>query len=1420
MSRSGATRSRFSTPRPPPSRWRYGSRLAITLDGAPLAEAESEPFDVRPGATTLPLAGPDVTFITPLETLLATIPGPEGETIRQTGALPEGLYQLTAEAVPTDASQFVTSVAGMAVFTVRYAQPPIPITPPEQTTVIQTSPVFAWTAVSAAPGADVQYEFRLVEVRALQTPLDALLANRPWAQVTLGGSSLTYLANTPPPTSFPAAGDVLPQPLTPGQLYAWQVVARDDNRLTAFTEDGASEVRTFLYDPSASGGQVADLDFLDLEPGFARLVSLRDAILRQRLTLDIDEFGARLDGTVDLELTLPSGAVTVPVQVEDLEIQRVGNELPVLVSGGLSARVSQQLLAGLGNGLDEVLRLRDIAWSVGGGFTLTDPELLIAGTRVSTSGTIRLTRDGVAGTLVAEDASGLVALGEDPASLIVTRVQTAFPSGETLADGRLKLFDGPECDLDRLALNGPALTAQASCDVNESLTLTGSASGGLASLDLRIGTVRGTLTGDLAASTFAPDLSADLTVALDVPQAACTAFATVDISASGATARDLRPSCNAGTLDLGVARLDLAGIDLSGLGYTAASAAASPEDAGWTLASLGLDGALSFPALGVSLPQMDLGLGARGLEIPAITASGVSLGARPVSLGGFGLDLTELSLPDLTIPMPSFGGLQNQAEDLAQEADSTARAWRFALKSKLKLPDSPALPACLRNREVDLGSAGYADGALTLPLAGSALGGCRLEIAPGTAIIIEQLGGELTAGVSLNGLDVRDGALDLAAQLELGAPFTCANAAIPDADIDLSILQDGSITGIAQLPALACPFPLGPLAGEVTSATLTFDRASGGATQAYLASDIQIAMSDTDSATGFAGFDLDAARIDTLSATIAGPFEWAVPSPEAPALTFEIQNATLGLQGIAMDGRQKLLFSDGSEIGATFDAVRVPFDRLGLDGRILFDAPFALQAGLDDFAEPTFIAVPDSASLSLSPGVLLSLGQSVEISAGQIRTTGNARAAVQAGPIDAEALVDFQDFGLDLFPFEVASGAASFATSSGTPVAILDAGGFRLDPAFAEGLLPDTLALPTQDVAYIVLRDASGRSLVDVQELGTGGIAVSTRGPLALVVPALGAATGQAPSVSVQFTDLNLDANGQVSAGEVRAALSPTLSLEPYGIPFEVRELVYGEEEVAGVPTWGLHLGGDPIAFEQSLGDTGSASLLLSPSRVRGTLALQNLGAEVLLAGDLAGAGAVLSIDRLDAQIDVPLALNGTPNIALTLGADFALRDGNADELAGVGPRSRRQRRLLPGHARHAACQHRRPPSGCRASGAARGLAQDAQLHAAARSDAQLRGRPRSHDAVGRGRPGRRDAEGLRSAPVRDGQQHRLPPSGAELERQRPARARRPARRVRPALAGDRRARPHARHHAALGARRAGSHRAPRRSADPPGRTG
>ncbi|OZC04069.1 hypothetical protein [Rubricoccus marinus] len=1242
-------------------------RLAITVDGRPLADAESAPFEVRPGATTLPLAGPDVRFDTPLETLLATASGADGETIRQTGALPEGLYQLTAEAVPTDPAQFVTSVPGTAIFTVRYAEPPVPITPPEQTTVLQDAPVFAWTAVSAAPGADVTYEFRLVEVRRLQTPLDALLANRPWAQVTLGGSSLTYLANTPPPTSFPAAGDVLPQALRPGQLYAWQVVARDENRLTAFTEGGASEVRTFLYDPSASGGQVADLDFLDLEPGFARLTGLRDAILRQRLTLDVDEFGARLDGAVTLELQLPSGAVTQTVQVNDLEIQRVGNELPVLVSGGLSARVSQGLLAGLGDGLDEVLRLRAVEWTVGGGFTLTDPQLVIAGQTIRSAGTVRLTRNGVAGTLVAEDASGLVKLGEDPVSLVVTRVQAAFPSGETLADGRLQLFNGPECDLGRLALAGPELTAQVSCEVNETLALTGEASGGLASLALTVGGVRGTLTGNLASGDISPALRADLTAALDAPQAACSALATVDISASGATARELRPSCNAGTLDLGIARLDLAGLDLSGLAYTAASAAATPEDAGWKLASLDLDGALSFPALGVSLPQMNLGISARGLEVPAITASGVSLGARPVRLGGFGLDLTELTLPDLTIPLPSLGGIRASADSLAQEADSTARAWRFALRSKLKMPDTPAMPACLRGREVDLGSAGYADGVLTLPLAGTAFNGCRLEIAPGTAVVIESLGGELTAGVSLQSLDVRDGALDLAAQLELGAPFSCAGPATAGADLDLSILQDGSIAGVAELPALACPFPLGPMDGRVTRATLTFDRASGGGTQAYLASDIEIALSDTDNAVGFAGFDLDAARIDTLSATIAGPFQWAVPSPEAAALTFEIQGATLGLGGIAMDERQKLLFSDGSEIGATFDAVRVPFDRLGLDGRILFDAPFALQAGLDSFSEPAFRAVPDTARLDLAPGALLSLGQGVEISAGQIRTSGQARAAVQAGPIDAEAIVDFQDFGLDLFPFGVARGEAGFSTASGVRVAVLDASGFRLDPAFAEGLLPDTLGLPTQDVAYVVLRDPQGNALVDVQELGSGGIAVSTRGPLALAVPALSAATGQAPSVAVQFTDLALDASGQVSAGEVRAALSPTLSLEPYGVPFEVRELVYGEQDVAGVPTWGLHLAGDPIAFEQTLGDAGTASLLLSSNRIRGGLALRDLGADVTLAGDASGASATLTVDRLDALIDVPLALGPKPGLALTLGADFALRDVNADELAGVG---------------------------------------------------------------------------------------------------------------------------------------------------------
>ncbi|RMH66754.1 MAG: hypothetical protein D6685_04525, partial [Bacteroidetes bacterium] len=118
----------FTQPSAAPQAFRF--RFVLEKDGQVLAETTSEPTSFLPGVYTYRTLRdePAVRFADRIEDLYDQLPPDLRDAVRQTGALPEGLYTLTLEPLAED-NPLITTLPATVVFSVQYAQPPLLFTP-------------------------------------------------------------------------------------------------------------------------------------------------------------------------------------------------------------------------------------------------------------------------------------------------------------------------------------------------------------------------------------------------------------------------------------------------------------------------------------------------------------------------------------------------------------------------------------------------------------------------------------------------------------------------------------------------------------------------------------------------------------------------------------------------------------------------------------------------------------------------------------------------------------------------------------------------------------------------------------------------------------------------------------------------------------------------------------------------------------------------------------------------------------------------------------------------------------------------------------------------------------------------------------------------------------------------------------------
>ena len=1161
------------------------------------------------------------------------------------GAIPQDRYELCAAIYVEDRA---VSEARCARFIVDAAPPPVLLMPADGALVTDGRVTFSWAPGLSLRGPSQQsYYVRLAELRRGQTPAEALLTP-PHHETVLRGRS-QYL--------YPLGA----LPLSPGQVYVWQVQALDEQGRPLGANSGRSEIRTFAFLPQQ--GPDASLSEIPLVPGFAVVAGLHTATVRPSAT------GVVVDGPVLLHLSLPDGPVQVGAQARNLEVSLDGM---LRVTGGEVAALGS--VDGLvPEALRNVVTLTGLRWSHRHGLQAS-ASLRAAGGTVLARGELGLGPSGLAGTLEATGTPDrpLLELGTGPVTLRVTGVAATFPDGDVTAAGRLTLAGDPmPCTVDDLDLRATTGWIAVRCEPEPGAPALALAAGS-SRLGLRLDLLSGQIALDWGAASLGYDLTLRGGLELELAGGAgveCGLPLTLSL-AHGAPVQvhSARLACDLAdpVMDLGVARATLRDVRLDALGHTAA---------GWDF-RVQLDAELAFPGLGVGpLPLVrGIELGPRGIAIPGLAWTEAELAASGVgalSVGGFDIRPFGVRVAPFTFPWLEWDGVGHGG-------------WDFELDLELGLPRLPMATArCLGAAGLRVEGARFSGGRFSGSLAPRTLAEpCDLPLGGGATFRLTALDGTLAGGWSAGGVEF-SGALGVAGDVALGEPFVCplgADIATPPlGSAALALHPDNWLEGEISGLAPPCAFVWGPITASLTNGWLRFGREAGvatasvgGAMTATIDLGPVLAAGEAGSngadgasftVTGLMGYDLLERRLLALSGRLVGPVDVGLPAHD-PVFRFRLGAADLSPDGLVLDGNHELI------LGPATAAVRFRRLVVGLEDASVVSGSaeilggLGLQAALAPGHGLRFSVHPPGSPLDVETGVMITFLGDVVLGADGLAASGSAGARIAyAGTALDDLSAEFSnDFALGLSPFGVEAGWADLLHQA-QRVARIDAAGIHPDMAYFgtlfTGFIPDAVPLPTLQTAFLRLRDDQGELLVVATEAEGGGVRLDTPigQTLDLVLPALQGTQPRAPTVGVSLRDVRVSPfTFEVTAGAVAAELEAPLDLRPMGVPLVLERLAW--TSASGNPdAGGLDLEGR-LTFLDEVVDGARVSLRIGADDwLRGDVALDGLDHDVSPIEQVA-----LHLRSLAGRFDLPLGslAGGSYTLDAGLGLSVAAPRGSS----------------------------------------------------------------------------------------------------------------------------------------------------------------
>ncbi|TVR19193.1 MAG: hypothetical protein EA391_01175 [Balneolaceae bacterium] len=1195
--------------------------FVVRKDGRAIIDLQSEPRAFTPGTYVFVNFFEELIFPQTSNDVLRGLPRDIQNQLVQTGVIPEGRYTIEIEARPASAAQ-ISVIPGIANFSVRYPPPPRLVSPSRGSNVTLDVPVFSWTPVVALRGRQIAYDFLLVEVFEGQTPLQAISGNRAIAETTLINE-----------TTLPYTIEFLP--LDPGRRYAWQVTANDAIQEIPFQSDGESEIYTFTFKEAEQDPVIdlADLDEIILIPDFAKITGL------EGLTANLVSDAYELIGEANLHLDFAGAGEFITEADVNILIQANNLANPILAGGRVNAAadIIENLLPE-----NEWVTFDELNWRFGRNFTL-DISLLTPDQHwFSADGEIVVTREGLHGEA---EISGdpLASFSHDLLELELTTVGVEYPANRVWADGdaRLMGIDSP-CELRNLELGDASLAAGLLCNeqfdvplVSESEFLTMQVNRVLGDIDLF------TADGSLV---YNAELASTIGM-LTTSGRYCGSKSTIALSSSdGFNIERHRSSCPVidPRIDLGFAELRFENTELRHLSYNPGNS--------WDF-ELGFDASLEVPAFNSwsSLTMEGISLTPEGIEFESINFGDNEQRNPLPSFNAelFRLRLQEFVLNQFTFPVFDWDG-------------QAPGPWEIEFEGSAAVQNSRNIPGCLLGTELVATQGRIDQNRVITNLNLENFAGCDWEIGPGYQFQLQDISG--VAGLEYPSMDEMQpfGRLYLDGGIELGAPFQCEGGdnRISFSGDDLR-LSDG-IRGTLEDVIPGCPLAVGPFEAQVTSSSVEFDIGESGRQQAIMHVDAFIDLPNGPTAEGSAIINLMTGRFIDVSFIIDEPFDWYIPSEDIPALTFRLNRAEITRDGFFIDGRHNFRLRESS-MGVTFDNFLIDLSTFRVQsGRIIFDEQFAFEVGISDQLDQlTFQSVEPETELMLDPGLLMELAGTVVIDSLGVHTSGSADASVAFGNrnFDSAVTVEYsRDFRISLYPFGVQSGQADFYFR-GDKFAYVDPSGFHPVMAFfAEYLVPDRLPLPTEQIAYLQLRE-DGELLVDVAENEEGNYVLSTipGSNLSFVVPYID--PDNPPTLAnVAINDLTISANPyspEVISGSVEVdvpADNPVFNLTGRNVPLTIRQIHFGSRMVNGSSITALYMLGNMHLFDQELDGANDVEFYLrGDGFVRANFNLTGMDSRLSIAP---GDRVVIGVDELSGNFDMPVG-SGSPNYDFSVGGSI-----------------------------------------------------------------------------------------------------------------------------------------------------------------------
>ncbi|MEM1096363.1 MAG: hypothetical protein AAGJ10_17325, partial [Bacteroidota bacterium] len=457
-------------------------------------------------------------------------------------------------------------------------------------------------------------------------------------------------------------------------------------------------------------------------------------------------------------------------------------------------------------------------------------------------------------------------------------------------------------------------------------------------------------------------------------------------------------------------------------------------------------------------------------------------------------------------------------------------------------------------------------------------------------------------------------------KLALGGDFECEGQPIDIATGDalLDLRLSGTFDGTIKFD-LGCPVDLGPFEAALNDTRLEFKGGSNGQT-VRLHSSATLQVTEDYSVTGSVVYNFMSGDWEELNFALDQPFVWTLPEEGDPILSFRIERAEIGKDGLLIDGRNKLVLPGQNEIGVTFDELLVDLGGGGIkSGKMLFDQGFAFEVGMLDRGDAadslTYRAIPNDDDVSVNPGFYLGLGNAITIDKDgfHISGKGTARFKYDGLNIDEDLSATFEDdFRFGLGGFDIENGVVRFSWDD-LPLAYADADGFHLDPNWLAAVLPERIPLPSEEAAYLVLKDSSN-AYVDYDRQADGTLKIMTKPneSVALVVPALQGTQAEPPRLNVTFSDLVITPGGEVQLGSVSATVAPddpAFDFTQIGLPIAIRELNF-DRDASG--TFGLSVAGPLALFDRVIDPNTRVELAIDPDGgIRGSVNVPALDGRV-----------------------------------------------------------------------------------------------------------------------------------------------------------------------------------------------------------------